>query len=147
MDFKGINHVAIKARNLDVSDRFYRDFLGMKCVGRRPGMRFYTAGRHHHDLALVEVGAESRSPGPGDRGLAHFCVDVADEMTLYSLYMRFRHAKSPVSVPVDHTVMHSFYALDPDGHLIEFGVDVPRKRWAHLKNPFEEDYLYGSFEN
>ncbi len=41
MDFKGIDHAAIKVRNLGVSDQFYRDFLGMKCVGRSLGMRFY----------------------------------------------------------------------------------------------------------
>jgi catechol 2,3-dioxygenase len=125
---RGINHVVLKVRNLEESDRFYREFVGLKLVGRRGHMRFYTAGAHTHDFAIVEIGA---APPVNSRGLGlfHFCFDVRDEVALRALYTTLKGAGVAVSSGVDHNVMHSFYAHDPDGNVVEFGVDVPEQEW------------------
>lgn len=38
--------------------------------------------------------------------------------------------------------MRSFYVADPDGHVVELGVDVPREEWADETAPFRADRPY-----
>ena len=142
MNFRGINHVVLKVRDLAASDRFYRGVLGLERVGERPGMVFYTAGGHHHDLALVEFGAQASSPRHDQTGLFHFCLDVPDETALAELYRRCRQEGVPMLGSVDHTIMRSFYVRDPDGHVVELGFDVPKEEWSHLPNAFLVDQPY-----
>lgn len=140
MLLQGINHVVLKVKSLIKSDKFYREVLEMQRVADRPGMWFYHAGGHHHDLALVEVG--TASPQRHQTGLFHLCFDVSDESALAKLYQRCKLAGIPILGTADHTVMRSFYVLDPDGYVVEFGVDVPKEQWANLAAPFARDFAY-----
>lgn len=139
---RGINHVVLKVRSLERSDAFYRGVLGMERVGMRPGMWFYSAGRHHHDLALIELGELAEQPKQSAVGLFHLCFDVSDEVALAELFKKVQVAGGWVSQPVDHNVMHSFYATDPDGNVVEFGVDVPKSDWRDPHDPFARDEPY-----
>jgi catechol 2,3-dioxygenase len=141
MLLRGINHAVLKVRSLDASDQFYREVLGMERVGERGRMWFYTAGAHHHDLALVEVGAGATVPGPRHTGLFHLCFDVADANALRELHTRMKQAGVRVSEGVDHGIMRSFYTQDPDGNMIEFGFDVPQSEWKH-EQPYASDRAF-----
>ncbi len=142
MLLRGINHVVLKVRRLAESDRFYREVLGLQKVGERPGMWFYHAGAHHHDLALVEVGGRAATPGRDATGLFHLCFDVPDEAALAEVHRRCREAGVRVLGAADHNIMRAFYVLDPDGNTIELGVDVPREQWADPTDPFGRDRPY-----
>lgn len=142
MNVSGINHVVLKVKNLAASDAFYREMLGLKLVGKRGRMWFYSAGEHTHDLALIEIGHQALTPSVQHTGLFHLCFDVPDEEALRRLYRKLRAAGARVSDGVDHIVMHSFYVHDPDGHMIELGVDVPKEQWSNKENPFVDDYEY-----
>ncbi len=85
---RGINHMVLNVRNLEVSHRFWTEIIGFRCVAelkpipgrQRPKMRFYSGldakgDVTHHDLALAEVPESNggaleqwsttwRSPGP-----------------------------------------------------------------------------------
>lgn len=141
MALQGINHIVLKVRNLHTSDHFYREILGMQRVGERPGMWFYYAGGHPHDLALAEVGDKALSPQPRATGLFHLCLTVSDEQALTDLYHRCQVASVAILGSVDHIVMRSFYVLDPDDHVVELGVDVPQEKWA-TSAPFARDLAY-----
>jgi catechol 2,3-dioxygenase len=139
---RGINHVVLKVRSLEEAERFYVGALGLRRVGERGRMRFYTAGAHAHDLALVEVGGRAGSPRPSDTGLFHLCFDVEDEAALADVYRRCVEAGAEVLGAADHTVMRSFYARDPDGHVVEVGFDVPEAEWAGDPDPYGRDKAY-----
>ncbi len=142
MCIRGINHITLKVRDLEASDRFYREILGLEQVGERSGMRFYSTGAHHHDLALLQVGKDALPPAAEQTGLAHFCLNVVDEAALCLLYRKCRDADIILSEGVNHLVMHAFYALDPDGHLVELGVDMPPETWIDIRNPYAKDLPY-----
>ncbi len=136
MAINGINHASLRVRNLDVSEHFYIEVLGLKRVGTRGIMRFYSSGRYAHELALVE---DPDFQNRDEEGLLHLCFNVESEEALRGLYQRCRAAGVPVSGGVDHVVMHAFYSLDPDGYVVELGVDRPRQEWEHNSNAFASD--------
>ena len=143
MALKGINHVVLKVRDLERSDRFYR-LLGFEPAGTREAMRmrFYHGGAHAHDLALIEMGADAPEPPRDGVGLYHFCVTVEDEAELGVLEGRLREAGYRVSEGVDHVVSHSIYTRDPDGNGVELTWDTPPSDWKHMDNPFALDRPY-----
>lgn len=128
MNVRGINHIVLKVRSLEESDRFYREIVGLELLTRRGRMAFYSAGAHTHDLALLEIG-DVPQPLTCSTGLYHFCFDVESEEHLRQLHRRLRSFGVAVSGGVDHNIMHSFYVADPDGNTVEFGVDVPQEKW------------------
>lgn len=141
MGLQGINHVVLKVKNLRSADYFYREILGMQLVGKRGGMYFYHAGGHPHDLALLEVGTNAASPQRHETGLFHLCFTVTDEQALIDIYNRCQAAGVSILGTSDHTVMRSFYVVDPDGHVVEFGFDVPQEEWG-VPDPFARDFAY-----
>lgn len=140
MALKGINHVVLKVRDLDRSERFYR-LLGFQPSGTRADqrMRFFHGGAHAHDLALKEMGPDAPEPPREGVGLYHFCITVDDEAELGVLRERLLAAGHRVSEGVDHIVSHSIYTRDPDGNGVELTWDTPESDWRHLDNPFERD--------
>lgn len=111
MCIRGINHITLKVRDLEASDRLYREIPGLEQVGQRPGMRFYSTGAYHHDLALLQIGMDASSPAAKQTGLAHFCLDVTDEAALCLLYRKCRDADIILAEGVNHLVMHAFYEM------------------------------------
>ena len=143
MALKGINHVVLKVRDLERSERFYR-LLGFQPSGTRESlrMRFYHGGGHAHDLALLELGPDAPEPAREAVGLYLFCFTVDDEAELGVLAQRLRDAGHRVSEGVDHVVSHSFYTRDPDNNGVELTWDTPESDWRHLENPFGLDRPY-----
>ena len=69
---------------------------------------------------------------PGRRvGLYHFGLKVGEsDEELREVVRHLDRHGVPVLGATDHTVTHSLYIADPDGHEIELYVDVvPRDQW------------------
>ena len=140
MYIDGINHATLRVQDLDRAGIFYHEVLGLKRVGQRPSMHFYSSGRYAHELALLHD--RSYQP-PENSGLVHLCFNVRDAASLRALYQQC-HAKGfPTSDGVDHIVMHSFYVRDPDGYLIEIGMDRPVEEWQQNPQAFAKDSALG----
>lgn len=136
MAIHGINHITLRVQNLEVAENFYVGVLGLKRVGQRTRMRFYSSGQHAHELALVEDPSFRHG---NNQGLLHFCFNVSSETVLRELYQHCLTTGVHVSDGVNHVVMHSFYLRDPDGYTIEIGVDQPTHEWENNRNAFIAD--------
>ena len=122
-----ISLVTLGVRDFEASLAFYRDLLGWPVVmppGRFPAAGF-RAGKTHHDLLLIEVGADATPIPPGRRlGMYHFGVKVGDtDDELRAMLARLRQRPDLVTIVAsgDHGFTHSLYVLDPDGKVVKAG--------------------------
>jgi catechol-2,3-dioxygenase len=138
MEIKELGHLVLYVRSAGESAAFYREVLGWRQiapVGDQPvgGFAAFSApsGRTHHELLLIEVGADAAAQPAGRRvGLYHFGLKVGDsDDELRAALAELRAAGATIVGASDHTVTHSLYITDPDGNEIELYVDVPGVDW------------------
>ena len=141
MEIKELGHVVLYVRDIERSAGFYRDVLGWRQIvpdpaeGSRVPIAAFAApsGRTHHELLLIEVGADAAAQPEGRRlGLYHFGLKVGDsDDELREARARLLESGTPILGASDHTVTHSLYIADPDGNEIELYVDVPGVDWRN----------------
>ncbi len=136
MTVRELGHLVLYVRDVGRSAAFYRDVLGWRQVMPDPGQdpvgaAAFSSGRTHHELLLIEVGADA-APIPSGRrvGMYHFGLKVGEtDDELRQALAAVREAGATVTGASDHTVTHSLYILDPDGNEIELYIDVPGVDW------------------
>jgi catechol-2,3-dioxygenase len=132
MKVKELGHLVLYVRDLETSQRFYRDVLGWKEVASVPGrMAMYSSGRTHHELLLIEVGPQA-APVPSGRrvGMYHFGLKIGEsDEELREALEALANAGTNVVGTADHGVTHSVYITDPDGNEIELYIDVQPEVW------------------
>ena len=138
MEIKELGHLVLYVHDAEASARFYGDVLGWQRIlppSGDPvrGMAAFSSGRTHHELLLIEVGADAAEIPAGRRvGMYHFGLKVGDsDDELREALAKVTDAGATVVGASDHTVTHSLYLLDPDGNEIELYVDVPGVDWQH----------------
>ena len=126
MEVQQLGHVVLKVRDMDRSERFYTEVLGLPVAARldAPPMTFFSLG-NHHDFAITGVGPNAPDPAPNSPGLFHVAFKVGESTD------ELREAKAhldalgvEIAMTADHTVTESIYFNDPDGNTIEVYVDV-----------------------
>jgi catechol 2,3-dioxygenase len=91
----------------------------------------FSSGRTHHELLLIEVGADA-APIPAGRrvGMYHFGLKVGEsDEELREARQRLTEAGVPIGGASDHTITHSLCIEDPDGNEIELYIDVQPEVW------------------
>jgi len=135
MQVHELGHVVLYVRDLERSVAFYRDVLGFPQVSGQTPPGFpaaaFSAGRTHHELLLIEVGADATPIPPGRRvGMYHFGLKVGDTDDELREALATLEARGATVVGAgDHGFTHSLYLLDPDGNEVELYVDVPGVDW------------------
>jgi catechol 2,3-dioxygenase len=107
--------------------------LGLTEVARHGShMVFFSCGDNHHDLALLEIGAQAPPPVDSQVGLYHLAFKVGD--SLDELRACRDHLAShgvPLAGQSDHRVSQALYCHDPDGIMIELYVDADPAIWRN----------------
>ena len=131
MHIDSLGHVVLYVRDLERSRVFYRDVLGFPEVGSMPGAVAFSSGRTHHELLIIGVGADAADLPQGRRvGMYHFGLKIgSDDDALRAAVEELTAAGVAINGASDHTVTHSVYIQDPDGHEIELYIDVQPERW------------------
>ncbi len=140
MEIKELGHLVLYVRELGRSVAFYRDVLGWRMIapdGEKPlpfaGYAAFSSpnNRTHHELLLIEVGANATAiPGGRRVGMYHFGLKVGDsDDELRDVVKVLNENDVPIYGASDHTVTHSLYIADPDGNEIELYIDVPGVDW------------------
>ncbi len=147
---RGVNHLVLNVRDLDVSHRFWTEIMGFKMVAElkpkpnRPPlkMRFYSGvdehgDVNHHDLALAELPKQEATGGPEDwslfpkrPGINHVAIAWPDRDS-WLKQIEFLQSKGVKFLRrINHGMTHSVYIADPDGHGIEVLYELPREVWG-----------------
>ncbi|MHC1724703.1 MAG: VOC family protein [Syntrophobacteraceae bacterium] len=136
---KGIHHLAMATRDLEGTIRFWRDLLGMRLVagiGKKGYKLYFFEISPKNYMAFFEwpevepvPEKDHGFPVSGPLVFDHVAFAVDDVESLWALRDRIAAAGFWTSDMVDHGIMHSIYAFDPNGIPIEFtagveGIDI-----------------------
>ena len=139
---KQLGHIVLRVRDLERSEQFYSDVLGLHVTNKRPGqMTFMSAvDDSSHELALVPVGDDA--PGPEDSrvGLYHFAWQMDSFDDLKMLYADMKSKNVSIGGIGDHGISLGVYFFDPDGNEIEAYYEMPKDEW-----PADGDLFEGEF--
>lgn len=132
MNIESLGHVVIRVSDVDRSEAFYRDVLGLPVCAHfdDQGMKmaFFSLG-NHHDFAIMQ------SSSIGDRsvsGLDHVAFKIGNDIEALQAAKAELDKRGIATDPVDHVVTKSVYLQDPDGNGIELYIDASDS-WR--KNP------------
>lgn len=131
MHIQKLGHAVLKVRSLATSVPFYRDVLGLTEVARYGSqMVFFSCGDNHHDLALLEVGADAPHATERQVGLYHLAFKVGDSLDALRACRDHLVAHGvTLAGQADHRVSQALYCHDPDGIMLEFYVDADPAIW------------------
>jgi catechol-2,3-dioxygenase len=117
---QSLGHVVLRVRNIERSEPFYRDVLGLQVRERHPGRAiFFTCGQQHHDLAIFQIGDDAPPPEDKRVGMYHVALKLPDFDQLKALYKHARASGANIVGMNWHQGSKSVYVKDPDGLEIE----------------------------
>lgn len=144
---KQLGHLVLRVRDLDRSQSFYEDVLGLQVTTAISGrMVFLSASEASHELALMSVGADAPGPEQGRVGLYHFAWEMESFEDLRQIYGELREKDVKVGGIGNHGISLGVYFFDPDGNEIEVFYELPRDQWPAEGQLFAGKFPLGSLE-
>lgn len=130
---RGVNHVALRVRDVETSTGFYKSVLGFtEEVGRPMGIMALLRApmsENHHDLALLQIGPDAVDDSPQSVGLFHFALEVETMDDLVKARDRLA-AAGCLESETDHGATKGVYGHDPDNNTVELTWVLPRAEWG-----------------
>jgi catechol 2,3-dioxygenase len=133
MQVQALGHVVLKVLDLERSEMFYSDILGMRVVARisDPPMTFFRAATsvHHHDFALMELSPHAPIPSSSSDhdviGLAHVAFKIGRSVEELRQARKVLDASGTRCLyEADRAFAKSVHVLDPDGHEVELYIET-----------------------
>lgn len=104
-----LGHIHLRVADLEASQHFYCDLLGMDLQARLPGALFVSAGGYHHHIGMnIWQSRSGRPPAEPSSGLREFGILLPAAEELMRLTGRFEAAGIP-----PEREMHSIVVHDP----------------------------------
>ena len=140
---KFLGHVNIFVRDVERSQKWYEDILGLHTYGYRPGSAAFMSAdlEQSHEVALVQVGEDAAGPERGRVGLNHMAWMMSSLDDLKEVYHRLKEKNVPIDRVGDHGISIGIYIHDPDGNGVEIGYELPRNEWSRQENLFTSELV------
>jgi catechol-2,3-dioxygenase len=127
-----LGHVNIRVRDLERSEKFYTDVLGLQVTHRRGNIVFMSAREHSHELAIGAIGAAAAGPDSHQVGTNHFAWEMASFEDLQAMYRHLKAKGVQILRTRENTHSVGVYFNDPDGNGLEVYYEEPggyRRAW------------------
>ncbi|WP_432969975.1 VOC family protein [Dactylosporangium sp. CA-233914] len=118
--------VHLTVADLTRSTDYYTRAIGMQILSHDNGRM--SLGTPGHVLAVLQEERGAVAPPPSSPGLSHFAPQLPTRADLARFTQHYAPWQRELRL-VDHTVAHSAYVTDPDGHQIEMTCHRPRDEW------------------
>ncbi|MBY0490873.1 MAG: VOC family protein [Gemmatimonadaceae bacterium] len=131
---RGLHHLTAMTTDLERTDAFLRDTLGMTLVKKTenfddPGTRHWSWGsadaRPGSLVTYLERPATERRAQMGTGQGHHYALAVATPEIQLAMRDRLLDAGHRVSAVMDRVYFQSIYTRDPDGHIVELATMGP----------------------
>ena len=128
---KYLGHANLFVRDVERSEKFYTDVLGLHVNERRPGRAVFMSAdvEQSHELAVIQLGPDAPTPEEGRVGLNHIAWRMETFDDLKDVYRRLQEKKANIQRIGDHGISLGVYFLDPDGNGNEVYYELPRNQW------------------
>ncbi len=138
-----LGHVNIFVRNVERSQKWYEDVLGLHTYEYRPGWAAFMSADidQSHEVALMQLGDDAAGQNKGQVGLNHMAWMMASIDDLKESYRRLKEKGVKVDRVVDHGISLGIYFRDPDGNGIEVSYELPRDEWPRREHIFSDDMV------
>jgi catechol 2,3-dioxygenase len=135
---KYLGHVNIFVRNVERSQHWYADVLGLHTYDFVPGWAAFMSAdlENSHEVAVMEVGEDAPGLQKGQVGLNHMAWMLESLEDLKDLYQRLQEKKIPIEHVSDHGISLGIYFRDLDGNGIEVYYELPRSQWYREEKIF-----------
>ena len=130
-----LGHVVLRVRDLQRSEEFYTQVLGLEVHGRSgDSMVFFRSNEDvDHDLAISRVAKDAPGPEPTRAGLYHIAYEFGSLNEIKEAYRLIKEMGVKVSGYGDHGDTKGLYILDPDGIEIELYAIAPEYEHTPLE--------------
>ena len=126
---KQLGHVNIRVRDLEKSEKFYSEVLGLEVTHRRDRIVFFSLGDLSHELAITPMGDDATGPDSKQIGTNHFAWEMASFEDLQAMYRQLNDHGVEVHHTRDNTFSVGIYFTDPDGNGNEVYIEDPGAPW------------------
>ncbi len=116
---KQLGHANIRVRDVQQSEKFYTEALGLHVTNRRGSTVFMSAREHSHELAIGAMGPDALEPDASRIGTNHFAWEVDSFDELQAMVHHLKEKGVEILRSRSNTFSTGIYFNDPDGNGLE----------------------------
>jgi len=116
---KQLGHANIRVRDLERSEKFYTEVLGLKVNHKRDNIAFLSVREHSHELAIRAMGTDAPGPDASHIGTNHFAWEMETFDDLQAMYLHLQEKGVDIQRVRENAFSVGVYFNDPDGNGIE----------------------------